>query len=46
MNCSGVVYSLDPRPYGNCYLKKGGFVTKMSRNDACAFAMLKSNSIS
>lgn len=46
MNCSGVVYSLDSRPYGNCYMKKGGYVTKMTRNDVGSFAMLKSNSLS
>lgn len=42
MNCSGAVYSLDLRDYGNGYLKSGGCITKMTRNEACTYARLRS----
>lgn len=45
-NCSGVVYSLNFRPYGNCFLKSGGYVTKMTRSEVASYAMLKSTSTS
>lgn len=41
-NCSGVVYGLLLVAHGNCYLKSGGYVTTMTRNEFGTYARLRS----
>lgn len=42
MNCSGVVYGLRLDVYGNCYLKSGGHLTTMTRDENSTYASLRS----